>query len=252
MLVICPKCFTQYVISDEIKVPEGQKFHCCACGNYFSLKSERQTGFYGDDAALEEEEIPTVSAVMSEANGNNGEIMTANEMNASSSESEEKIEEKNESSGSDEKTQDSVLQSNQDVEKTEVERTEPTFSDIDSIALLANETPQASDRLDTLPEAFKPVETKKKKTSFISALFWLCVAGGICYGALYLLEQYPLLEKTEDFIASKLDKNYVPKEKTPAVPAKITVSFKKMRRNQCNRRQMFPKTNPLLIRPFRR
>lgn len=36
MLIVCPKCFTQYKISDEILIPEGQKCHCSSCGNYFT------------------------------------------------------------------------------------------------------------------------------------------------------------------------------------------------------------------------
>ncbi len=232
MLVICPKCFTQYVISDEIKVPEGQKFHCSACGNYFTLRSERQTGFYGDDASSEDEEIPTVSAVMNEAGGQYEEMVSVPEINSSSTESDEKIDEKNESNKVNENINPPLSESNQNVK-----RADPIFSDADSLALLANETPQDSDRLDALPEAFKPVETKKKKTSVISALFWLCVAGGICYGSLYLLTQYPFMEKTEDFIVSKLDKNYVSKEKK-------TVSVKKNNKiNQAEDLQPTSKTS---------
>ena len=192
MLVVCPKCFTQYVISNEIKVPEGQKFHCSACGNYFTLKSERQTGFYGDETALEDEEIPTVSAVMNETDEKNTEVSVPTNTMPETSESESQIAIKNESN--------------------RTENTEPAFSDTDSLALLANETPQASDRLDTLPEAFKPVETKKKKTSALGAIFCLFFAGAICYGTVYVLKQYPLMELTEEFIASKLDKNYISKE----------------------------------------
>lgn len=210
MLVVCPKCFTQYVISNEIKVPEGQKFHCSACGNYFTLKSERQTGFYGDEAALEEEEIPTVSAVMNETNEKNTEVSVPTNTIPETNESKPEIEIKNESNR----------------EENREEKTEPVFSDVDSLALLANETPQASDRLDTLPEAFKPVETKKKKTSALGAIFWVCVAGAICYGAVYVLKQYPLMELTETFIASKLDKKNVSKTQKEATssPAANTVA----------------------------
>ena len=206
MLVVCPKCFTQYVISNEIKVPEGQKFHCSACGNYFTLKSERQTGFYGDEAALEDEEIPTVSAVMNETDEKNTEVSVPTNTMPETSESESQIAIKNESN--------------------RTENTEPAFSDTDSLALLANETPQASDRLDTLPEAFKPVETKKKKTSALGAIFCLFFAGAICYGTVYVLKQYPLMELTEEFIASKLDKKNASKTQKEATssPAVNTVA----------------------------
>ena len=191
MLVVCPKCFTQYVISNEIKIPEGQKFHCSACGNFFTLKSERQTGFYGDDAASEDEEIPTVSAVMNETQTDE---TPSNDFSAPvpvTVESESKVAAKNESN--------------------RAENKDPVVSDADSLTLLANETPRASDRLDTLPEAFKPVATKQKKTSAFGALFWLFVAGAICSGAVYVLKQYPLRKLTEELITAKLDKDYVSK-----------------------------------------
>ncbi|MBR4932125.1 MAG: zinc-ribbon domain-containing protein, partial [Alphaproteobacteria bacterium] len=69
MLVICPKCFTQYVVSDEIKLPEGQKFHCSACQNYFLLDAGRQNAFLSGNED-ETDIIPTVSAVMNQQNGN--------------------------------------------------------------------------------------------------------------------------------------------------------------------------------------
>lgn len=187
MLVICPKCFTRYVISDEIKVPEGQNFHCSACGNYFTLKSNRQTGFYGEDAIAAAEEIPTVSAVMNESpheeTENNAYRISLPADNKSS------------------------LSAEIQNESNPKEKNGAHFSDAESMAFLSNEAPQVSDRLETLPEAFKPITNEKKKTSFIGTVFWLCVAGGICYGTFYLLRQYPLMEKTEAFIASKLDKN---------------------------------------------
>ena len=35
MLIVCPKCFTKYLVSDDKVLPKGQKCHCSACGNYF-------------------------------------------------------------------------------------------------------------------------------------------------------------------------------------------------------------------------
>ena len=63
MLVVCPKCFTQYVVPDEHRLPEGQKFHCSACHNYFYLNSGEQNGFY-DNENGESDIIPTVTSVM--------------------------------------------------------------------------------------------------------------------------------------------------------------------------------------------
>ena len=39
MFIVCPKCFTKYLISDEIQVLETQKCHCSACGHYFEQKA---------------------------------------------------------------------------------------------------------------------------------------------------------------------------------------------------------------------
>ncbi len=35
MFIVCPKCFTKYLVSDEIQVKNLQKCHCSACGHYF-------------------------------------------------------------------------------------------------------------------------------------------------------------------------------------------------------------------------
>ena len=35
MLIVCPKCFAKYIVSDDKILSEGQKCHCSACGNYF-------------------------------------------------------------------------------------------------------------------------------------------------------------------------------------------------------------------------
>lgn len=42
MFIVCPKCFTKYLISDEIKVLETQKCHCSACGHYFEQKAMKE------------------------------------------------------------------------------------------------------------------------------------------------------------------------------------------------------------------
>lgn len=40
MLIICPKCFTQYQILDEDTSLKGKKCHCSACGCYFDLADD--------------------------------------------------------------------------------------------------------------------------------------------------------------------------------------------------------------------
>lgn len=42
MFIVCPKCFTKYLISDEIQVLETQKCHCSACGHYFEQKAMKE------------------------------------------------------------------------------------------------------------------------------------------------------------------------------------------------------------------
>ena len=42
MFIVCPKCFTKYLVSDEIQVTEMQKCHCSTCGHYFEQKVMRE------------------------------------------------------------------------------------------------------------------------------------------------------------------------------------------------------------------
>lgn len=35
MFIVCPKCFTKYLVSDDLQVQNLQKCHCSACGHYF-------------------------------------------------------------------------------------------------------------------------------------------------------------------------------------------------------------------------
>ncbi|MBQ3117677.1 MAG: zinc-ribbon domain-containing protein [Alphaproteobacteria bacterium] len=192
MLVICPKCFTQYVVSDEIKLPEGQKFHCSACQNYFLLDAGRQNAFLSGNED-ETDIIPTVSAVMNQQNGNvitNSVVPSGVEKEIISSK------------------QQVVAQNNTvDMQTSDISLiqspAEPKFTE--PLSLLSQEVPQTTDRLDSIPEAFKPVIPEKKKTSVLSVLFWLCVAGGICYGA-YLQKDF-LIAQVDEFVLGSLDKD---------------------------------------------
>lgn len=192
MLVICPKCFTQYVVSDEIKLPEGQKFHCSACQNYFLLDAGRQNAFLSGNED-ETDIIPTVSAVMNQQNGNvitNSVVPSGVEKEIISSK------------------QQVVVQNNTvDMHTSDISLiqspAEPKFTE--PLSLLSQEVPQTTDRLDSIPEAFKPVIPEKKKTSVLSVLFWLCVAGGICYGA-YLQKDF-LIAQVDEFVLGSLDKD---------------------------------------------
>lgn len=192
MLVICPKCFTQYVVSDEIKLPEGQKFHCSACQNYFLLDAGRQNAFLSGNED-ETDIIPTVSAVMNQQNGNvitNSVVPSGVEKEIISSKQQVVAQ----NNTVDMKTSDiSLIQS----------PAEPKFTE--PLSLLSQEVPQTTDRLDSIPEAFKPVIPEKKKTSVLSVLFWLCVAGGICYGA-YLQKDF-LIAQVDEFVLGSLDKD---------------------------------------------
>ena len=40
MLIICPKCFTQYQILDKDISLKGKKCHCSACGCYFDQEED--------------------------------------------------------------------------------------------------------------------------------------------------------------------------------------------------------------------
>lgn len=56
MLIICPKCFTQYKIPDESASLVGKKCHCSACGCYFEHKD--------DVVELKQEEIKKERTVL--------------------------------------------------------------------------------------------------------------------------------------------------------------------------------------------
>ncbi len=310
MLIVCPKCFAQYAISDEIRIQKGQKFHCSACENYFVLDQ-------GNTSAGEEESeiIPTVSAVMQATMQPATEQQNARRMPINThpaphapmtqpqiepavrTDSAMRIEPPyqakpipNESAyaqmmrtapaqqpkATPVQATPSIQTNNQQtqtppvspavlfgipghagagisagagagagagtiqnptpaVQPTQPNATtaplqapaffadepalhggEPRFEE--PLSLLAGEKPDPNARLDSLPEEFKPVSQPKKKSSFLGTLFWLCVAGGICYGA-YAQKDF-LLNQLDSFILNQLDKTAT----SPANTEKETAS----------------------------
>lgn len=221
MLIVCPKCFTQYAISDEIRIKKGQKFHCSACQNYFVLDQ-------GDNRINEDESevIPTVSSVMNAANQPAAPIIGAP---IPTQQPMPTIPPVNESMSKPAFTAKamphpipmpsptvSVIPENQPTPMPK-QQPQPTFVDEpalhggeprfeEPLSLLANEKPNPNARLDSIPEEFKPIQpVQKKKSSLLGTLFWLAVAGGICWGA-YMQKDF-LIEQLDSFILNQLDKN---------------------------------------------
>ncbi|MBQ9089895.1 MAG: zinc-ribbon domain-containing protein [Alphaproteobacteria bacterium] len=195
MLVVCPKCFTQYAISDEIRIKKGQKFHCSACQNYFVL-ADSVSQNESDDGDI----IPTVTSVM--------ETVNQPPLPAMGVSVSPKVESQNEAvSGNDVNDFLHVSPSQ--------EQKEPQFEE--PLNLLANERPNPNIRLDTIPEAFQPVKQTPKTTSFLGTVFWLCVVAGICSAA-YMKKDF-LIEQLDAFILNQLDKGNVSAESvlTPSV-----------------------------------
>ena len=307
MLIVCPKCFAQYAISDEIRVQKGQKFHCSACENYFVLDQGNPSA--GED---ESEIIPTVSAVMQSAIQSATEQQNVRRMpintpqvshapvaqqqiepvaranstarvemtyNSQSAHNDSRFAPQNESAYAQmmhvaptQQPKATPLQSTPNVQingqqiqtppvspavpfgipshagvgmgtemgagmgagaipnptpamhsmqpnatatplqtptlfadEPALHGGEPRFEE--PLSLLAGEKPDPNARLDSLPEEFKPVSQPKKKSSFLGTVFWLCVAGGICYGA-YAQKDF-LLNRLDSFILNQLDKTAV-------------------------------------------
>ncbi len=203
MLIVCPKCFTQYAVSDEISIKKGQKFHCSACQNYFVLPDVKSQ--VDED---ESEVIPTVSAVMQAVNqpaaatiGTQISMPTPTAMNVPTATPASVVSTapttipQNDLSAQSQVYSDSVARPD----------SEPHF--VEPLSLLAHETPNPSDRLDSIPEEFKPVTQQSKKTSFIGTLFWLAVAGTICAVA-YMQKDY-FIKQVDTFIMTYLDKQSV-------------------------------------------
>ncbi len=226
MLIVCPKCFTQYVVPDEINLKRGQKFHCSACQNYFVLP---QTDMYAADEEMDE--IPTVSAVMQAATQPEEPVM-GTQLPAPTAEQKP----------TDMPVQtmplDSAMPIVSEAPTVEPQVTEAAFIDsevmndseprfVEPLSLLANETPNPSDRLDSIPEEFKPVASQKKKTSFGAMIFHLLVATAICTTA--YVQKDNIVKQIDTFIVTYLDKKPVvnPKtEKTDNTVAKPSVKAK--------------------------
>ncbi len=199
MLIVCPKCFAQYAVSDEISIKKGQKFHCSSCQNYFVLP---QADMY--NLTDETEEIPTVSAVMQASSQPEKPLMGSSVMPAVASPV---------------PTPSIQLSSPVPVNEPSAPiisaQPEPTYIDsipsndseprfVEPLSLLANETPHLSDRLDTIPEEFKPVAPSKKKASVGSILFHLLIAGAICATA--YAQRDNIIKQIDTFILTQLDK----------------------------------------------
>lgn len=61
MLIVCPKCLTKYLVSDEITGVKVQKCHCSACGFYFEQKMQDAPLKEGQSSILKAE-TKTISA----------------------------------------------------------------------------------------------------------------------------------------------------------------------------------------------
>ena len=197
MLVVCPKCFTQYVVPDEHRLPEGQKFHCSACHNYFYLNSGEQNGFY-DNENGESDIIPTVTSVMTKTKEPNIQPTQPIISQQKTNRAEQVV----------------PVENALNIKPADI-YAEPTVTtkkqSTEPMSMLANERPHAYDRLDSLPEEFKPVtQQEKKKTSAFSLIFWLCVASGICYFA-YSQKDF-LIQQIDQHIIGALDEQAKPAE----------------------------------------
>lgn len=176
MLIVCPKCFTQYLISDEIKLSKSQKFHCSSCHNYFTQETESSRELMKDVSVEQGSKSPTESASLSAQNSSEKE---------------------------------SILSSVSLEKESGKKETDSLFSK--PLGLLENERPSQADRLDSIPEEFKPVNPPKK-TSLGAALVWLVLAGGICAAA-YFQKDF-LIEKIDSLIMNQLTaKKTVPETK---------------------------------------
>lgn len=146
MLIVCPKCFTQYLISDEIKLSKNQKFHCSSCHNYFTQETEN----------VRESSINSVGETVNKQNKAGG-------LEAQKALGKETA----------------FLSASTESESSKAP-SDSLFSK--PLGLLDEERPSKEDRLDSVPDEFKPVNPPKK-TSFGAALIWLVIAAGICVAA---------------------------------------------------------------------
>ncbi len=63
MFIVCPKCFTKYLVSDKIQSKNLQKCHCSACGHYF----DQTLGDVQDDGEKQTNtSVLTVDSVISD------------------------------------------------------------------------------------------------------------------------------------------------------------------------------------------
>ncbi len=166
MLIVCPKCFTQYLISDEIKLTENQKFHCSFCQNYFTQKTDRPQEVHLNSVGYGEVTTGDGAPVNPNPQSGNGQTDTA----------------------------------------TSLPEPKDVSSEGDSLfgrpfSLSDDEKSNQEIRLDSIPEEFQPVEPTKK-TSFLSLLVLLGLVGGICYTA-YIKKDF-LFEQIDTLIMTQL------------------------------------------------
>lgn len=58
MLIVCPKCLTKYLISDNTNLSKVQKCHCSACGFYFEPQADEETVSMSVSPVLEQKTEP--------------------------------------------------------------------------------------------------------------------------------------------------------------------------------------------------
>lgn len=179
MLIVCPKCFTQYLISDEIKLSDNQKFHCSSCGEYFVQPSEKEE---------KKESFAPVVALPEVLTGSKEEALPKDV-------SENAIFE------APVVPMDTESQTKENVEEN-VQK-ESLEMDLPSVPLFNSLSPadKTESPLDCVPEEFKPVEAKTR--SGLTTLIWLLLGAGICM--LAYAQKDLLLETVDNMILAQLD-----------------------------------------------
>lgn len=191
MLIVCPKCFTQYLISDEITLSKNQKFHCSTCHNYFTQKTEiREEDSYktaDKSGRVGEKELDLTS--------------TSASLNAT-------------------KTSDQIFSDSKEAEPNRG-KSESLFSE--PLDLLGEEKPAKENRLDSIPEEFKPVNPPKK-TSLLIVFIWLLIACGICFAAYY--QKDFLIAQIDSLILNQLEGGLKTPSRKELSPANSAQAFK--------------------------
>lgn len=171
MLIVCPKCFTQYLISDEITLSKSQKFHCSTCHNYFTQETENVKETTDRKTVVETDSM--IEAIKSNLDD----------------------------SVKSQKDFDSMVSSDNLTEsKPESEEDNSLFSQ--SLDSIENEQSLKENRLDSIPEEFKPV-TSSPKGSLWVVFVWLLIVFGVCAGIYY--QKDFLINQIDILILGQLD-----------------------------------------------